>query len=107
MNKIEAFPLADGNYAIRGDTYSQREKLKEAGAVWDAQHRQWVASREIASKFAPIMVFVDVDTHCHEGIRKQWVCEASSAPGTPVRTSCGMCDSFGLTGHIVASPSLP
>lgn len=102
MNRIEAFPLADGNYALIGNTYPIKDRIKQAGGRWDHDHGYWILSKETAKQFAPLLVWCQVDSKCHEGVRGEWVQETLAHPGKGVRTSCSMCDSVGIFGEVVS-----
>ena len=92
LNKVNAYKIDDNSYALRGETYHIKEKIKEHGGRWDGEKKRWVVSRECVDAIGALRrVRVQVAAHCHEEEQTISVTHPEAESGI-VRLGCGLCD---------------
>lgn len=90
---IEAWERSDGMWLLYGKTYAQRERIKQAGGMWDANLPGWIVTTEIADALGyPRKVRRRVkDSIC--GAEDRALVPADAQIGDEVRFFCAHCDS--------------
>ena len=93
LNRINAYKIDDGLYALRGKTYPIKEKIKKHGGKWDGEKKRWIVPRECVDAVGALRrVKVRVAAHCHEKEQIISVTHPEAESGI-VRMGCGLCDS--------------
>lgn len=89
---IRAYPVANGKYRLRGETYHRRKTLAKRGAIWTG--KCWECTREQAEGIAIFMVWACVGPHCHMPEQNMWITEEEFNRGETNKLGCPACDTM-------------
>ena len=92
---IEASPLEDGTFKLRGKgTYHNKDQIKAIGGRWEPKGQYWIVPLEALKQIPHTRLYrVRIAPYCHETSEEiHWASDTDIKRGY-VHTFCGHCDS--------------